>query len=59
MSDVEKKEPGSTQGDVSEEIQTTEKAAPRKRVYKDFEHEKEQPTRVYLFPSSCAPNRRS
>ena len=59
MSNTEKKEAGSTQGDISEEIQTTEKAQPRKREYKDFEHEAVKATRVYLFPSSCAPGRRS
>jgi hypothetical protein len=47
MSDVEKKEAGSTQGEITEEIQTTDKNKPRKRVYKDFEHEEEKPTRAY------------
>lgn len=59
MSDVEKKEAGPTQGDGVEEVQATENVAPRKREYKDFGHEEEKPTRVYLFPLSCAPNRRS
>ena len=58
MSDAEKKEAGSTQGDAVEEVQATEKPAPRKREYKDFGHEEEKPTRVYLL-LSCARNRRS
>jgi len=44
MSDIEKKEAGSTNGEGPEEIQTTEKTAPRKREYKDFEHEKQEAT---------------
>jgi len=41
MSDAEKKEAGSTQGDVSEEIQTTAKSGPKQT-------EEEKPPRVYL-----------
>jgi len=44
MSDTEKKEAGSTQGEIPEEIQTTERSEPRKRVYKDFGHDVEKPT---------------
>jgi len=58
MSDLEKKEAGSTQEDASEEIQVTEKTKPRKREYKDFGHEEEKPTRVYRL-SSFFPGRRS
>jgi len=59
MSDIEKKEAGSTQGDVSEEIQVTEKTEPKKkREYKDFGHEEQKPTRVYRF-LSFYPDRRS
>ena len=51
MSDAEKKEAGSTQGDISEEIQTTRKTKPRKRE----EEEEEKPIRAYLFrPESYA-----
>ena len=56
MTDAEKKEAGSTQGDVSEEIQTAEKTKPKKRE----EEVEEKPTRVYLFRSeSCILSERS
>ncbi|KAF9788221.1 plasma membrane H+-transporting ATPase [Thelephora terrestris] len=42
MSDTEKKEAGSTQGEISEEVQTP--TAPRKREYKDFGHEEVKAT---------------
>ena len=54
MSGIEKKEAGSTPGDGPEEIQVAEKTAPKKREYKDFEHEKQEVTRMYLFSPSCA-----
>ncbi|KAF9648454.1 plasma-membrane proton-e [Thelephora ganbajun] len=44
MSDIEKKEAGSTQGDISDEIQTTDKTEPKKREYKEMDHEEEKPT---------------
>lgn len=53
MSDIEKKEAGSTPGDISEEIQTTDQAPRRKREYKDFEHESVGPTRAYFLSSTC------
>lgn len=59
MSDAEKKEAGSTQGEITEEIQTTERKEPRKRVYKDFGHDVEKPTRAYSLSSTCAQSRRS
>jgi hypothetical protein len=59
MSDVEKKEAGSTQGEITEEAQTTDKSKPRKRVYKDFQHDEQKPTRAYQLSSTCVPNRRS
>jgi H+-transporting ATPase len=46
MSDIEKKEAGSTRGNNSEEIQLTEKTEPKKREYKDFEHEEQKPTQA-------------
>jgi H+-transporting ATPase len=48
MSAVEKKEPGSTQGDSLEEVPNTKESSPepekRKREYKDFGHEDDKPT---------------
>jgi H+-transporting ATPase len=43
MSDTEKKEAGSTQGDISEDTRTTD-VPKRKRQYKDFHAEEEKPT---------------